>query len=65
MMAFFVALGEDLALDAAARSASPTGFVQLSDGITEYRLSGPTEGEVVVLVLGLTVPLGYLDAVVG
>jgi pimeloyl-ACP methyl ester carboxylesterase len=64
MMAFFVALGEDLALDAAARSASPTGFVQLSDGITEYRLSGPTEGEVVVLVPGLTVPLGYWDAVV-
>jgi len=64
MMAFFVAHGEDLSLDAAARSASSSGFIQLSDGITEYRLSGPTDGEVVVLVPGLTVPRGYWDAVV-
>ncbi|HTF49909.1 MAG TPA: alpha/beta fold hydrolase [Pseudonocardia sp.] len=64
MMTFFVARGEDLPLDAAARSASPSGFVRLSDGITEYRLSGPAGGDLVVLVPGLTVPLGYWDAVV-
>jgi pimeloyl-ACP methyl ester carboxylesterase len=64
MMTFFVANGEDLPLDEPARSASPSAFVRLSDGITEYRLCGPTRGDVVVLVPGLTVPLGYWDAVV-
>lgn len=49
-------------LDAAARSTAPGRFVQLSDGMTHYDLSGPDTGRVVVLVHGFSVPLYIWDS---
>ncbi|MBV6659737.1 alpha/beta hydrolase [Pseudomonas yamanorum] len=62
-MKYFIARGEDQCLNAATRSALCGSFITLSDGTTHYRLSGPQDGEVVVLVGGLTVPLFYWDQV--
>ena len=44
-------------LDSAERERLGGSYVQLSDGVTHYALSGPTDGEVVVLVHGGTVPM--------
>ncbi|GAA3434244.1 alpha/beta fold hydrolase [Kutzneria kofuensis] len=60
-MKYFVASDEDRRLDAATRRALRGGFVTLSDGVTHYELAGPDEGELVVLVGGLTIPLFYWD----
>jgi pimeloyl-ACP methyl ester carboxylesterase len=61
-MRYFVAPGEDRRLDAASRRGLRGSFVELSDGVTHYELSGPDHGEVAVLVGGLTIPLFYWDA---
>jgi pimeloyl-ACP methyl ester carboxylesterase len=60
-MKYFVAPGEHRRLDAAARTNSRGAFIELSDGVTHYELTGPNGGELVVLVGGLTVPLFYWD----
>lgn len=60
-MRYFVARAEDRRLDAAARRALRGSFVELSDGVTHYELTGPAGGELAVLVGGLTVPLFYWD----
>jgi pimeloyl-ACP methyl ester carboxylesterase len=62
-MKYFVAQGEDRRLDAASRSGLRGAFVALSDGVTHYELAGPANGDVVVLVGGLTIPLFYWDSV--
>lgn len=63
-MRYFVGRGEDRDLDDPARSALRGRFVELSQGVTHYELSGPDDGEVVVLTGGLTVPLFYWDGLV-
>jgi len=59
----YVAKGEDLVLDEHARTAARGSFVTLSDGVTHYELAGPDGGPLVLLVPGITIPLGYWDAV--
>lgn len=60
-MKYFVAKDEKLRLDAPARAALRGSFVALSDGVTHYELTGPEDGDLVVLVGGLTIPLFYWD----
>jgi pimeloyl-ACP methyl ester carboxylesterase len=58
---YFVAAGEDRRLDAATRRGLRGSYIQLSDGVTHYELTGPDGGDVVVLAGGLTIPLFYWD----
>lgn len=60
-MKYFIGQGEDLVLDDRTRRELRGSFITLSQGITHYELSGPEDGEVVVLTGGLTVPLFYWD----
>jgi pimeloyl-ACP methyl ester carboxylesterase len=60
-MRYFVARGEDRRLDPATRGELRGSFLQCSDGVTHYELTGPTGGEVVVLGGGITIPLFYWD----
>ena len=60
-MRYFAAEGEDRRLDPASRQELRGSFVELSDGVTHYQLTGPEHGELVVLVGGLTIPLFYWD----
>ena len=53
---------ERLPLDAVARSGVPSRFARLTDGITEYRLDGPNDGRVVVLLSGASVPFYIWDS---
>jgi pimeloyl-ACP methyl ester carboxylesterase len=46
---------------ARAEAAAPGKFVQLSDGITHYDLSGPDSGRTIVLLSGFTVPFYIWD----
>jgi pimeloyl-ACP methyl ester carboxylesterase len=48
-------------LDENARKGIPGTFVKLSKGMVHYELAGPPEGEVVVLVHGLTTPYFIWD----
>lgn len=64
-MKFFVAAGEDRRLDAAVRRSLRGSYIQLSDGVTHYELTGPEGGDVVVLAGGLTIPLFYWDELAG
>jgi pimeloyl-ACP methyl ester carboxylesterase len=59
----YVARGEDLVLDEAARVAARGSLVTLSDGVTHYELAGPDAGPLVLLVPGITIPLGYWDEI--
>jgi pimeloyl-ACP methyl ester carboxylesterase len=52
---------ESLSIDA-LRKAHGGEYVQLSDGVTHYEVSGPADGPVVVLIHGGTVPLFAWDA---
>lgn len=60
-MKYFVTAGEDRRLDAATRRRLRGSYIQLSDGVTHYELTGPDGGDVVVLAGGLTIPLFYWD----
>lgn len=60
-MRYFVGRGEDLVLDDRTRPDLRGSFVELSQGVTHYELSGPEDGEIIVLTGGLTVPLFYWD----
>jgi pimeloyl-ACP methyl ester carboxylesterase len=62
-MKYFVTAGEDRRLDAASRNHLRGDFVELSDGVTHYELRGPDNGDLAVLVAGLTIPLFYWDDV--
>ncbi|WP_433346710.1 alpha/beta fold hydrolase [Micromonospora sp. CA-111912] len=62
-MRYFVGPGEDRTLDEEMRRELRGSFVPLTDGTTHYELSGPTDGELAVLVGGLTIPLFYWDDV--
>jgi pimeloyl-ACP methyl ester carboxylesterase len=60
-MRYFVAADEDRRLDAATRRALRGSFAPLTDGVTHYELTGPADGELAVLVGGITIPLFYWD----
>ena len=60
-MRYFVAADEDRRLDAETRRTLRGSFVPLSDGVTHYELAGPADGDLAVLVGGLTFPLFYWD----
>lgn len=63
-MKYFVAQGEDRRLTPDSRQALRGSFIELSDGVTHYELTGPEDGDVVVMAGGLTVPLFYWDGLV-
>lgn len=52
---------EHASLDAAVRSQAPGRFIQLSNGVTHYDLTGPDSGQTVVLVHGFSVPYYIWD----
>jgi len=56
---YFVARGETARLDDAARANLRGSFVGLGDGVTHYELTGPDDGELIVLIPGITIPLFY------
>ena len=60
-LSYFIAKGETGRLTAQARNLLQGDFLQLSHGVTHYQLAGPANGEVVLLVPGLTIPLFYWD----
>ena len=49
-------------LDDAARAQQGGSYVRLPDGVTHYELTGPEEGQAVVLVHGATIPMYVWDA---
>lgn len=59
---YFVADRESLVLDEALRRSRGGDFVELSDGVTHYELTGPDDGPVVVLIHGGTIPFFAWDA---
>ncbi|BCK56105.1 alpha/beta fold hydrolase [Nocardia wallacei] len=64
-MRYFVARGENRRLDPDTRRPLRGSFVECSDGVTHYELTGPGDGPLVVLAPGLTVPLFYWDGLAG
>ncbi|MFJ9626927.1 alpha/beta fold hydrolase [Streptomyces sp. NPDC101175] len=60
-MRYFTAHGENRRLDSVSRRELRGSFVELSDGVTHYELTGPDDGELVLLLGGLTIPLFYWD----
>ncbi|MFX1538242.1 MAG: alpha/beta fold hydrolase, partial [Promethearchaeota archaeon] len=48
-------------LDYEIRKTLPGDFIQLSDGYTHYELSGPENGDVIILVHGFSTPLFIWD----
>jgi pimeloyl-ACP methyl ester carboxylesterase len=60
---YFVARGETARLDDATRATLRGSFVRLADGVTHYELGGPDDGELIVLIPGITIPLFYWDGV--
>ena len=49
-------------LDDAARTQAGGSYVTLPEGVTHYELSGPGDGQVVVLMHGATIPMYAWDA---
>jgi pimeloyl-ACP methyl ester carboxylesterase len=60
---YFIARGETARLDEAARASLRGSYVALADGVTHYELTGPDDGELIVLIPGITIPLFYWDGV--
>lgn len=63
-MRFFTTKDEDLRSTTAARQSLRGDFASLPGGVTHFEFTGPADGEVVLLVPGLTVPLFYWDETV-
>ncbi len=55
---------EPLELNAQTRAALPGEFVTLPDGVTHYELTGPEDGQVVVLIHGFSTPMFLWDPAV-
>jgi len=51
-------IGETRQLNDYERAKSSGSFAQLSKGLTHYKLSGPSDGKVVVLIHGIVGPFG-------
>ncbi|HWI31459.1 MAG TPA: alpha/beta hydrolase, partial [Microbacterium sp.] len=58
---YFTAPGEDITLDDALRARVRGEFARCTRGFTQYELTGPATGPLVLLVGGLTIPLDYWD----
>lgn len=58
---YWVADPERLELDASVRGSAPGQFVSLTEGFTHYELGGPSDGRVVVLAAGFSVPYYIWD----
>ncbi len=64
-LVFFLVINpEKNSLNETAHSQAPGEFIKLSDGYVHYELSGPEDGEVVVLVHGFSVPYYVWDPTV-
>jgi len=48
-------------LDDAARAQAGGSYVKLPEGVTHYELTGPEDGQVVVLIHGATIPMYLWD----
>jgi pimeloyl-ACP methyl ester carboxylesterase len=64
MIRYFLAHGETARLDDAARTTLRGSFVGLFEGVTHYELAGPDDGQLIVLIPGITIPLFYWDRLV-
>ena len=51
-------------MDGVMRNGAPGQFIELSEGTVHYRLEGPANGPLIVLVHGLTTPSFVFDAIV-
>jgi pimeloyl-ACP methyl ester carboxylesterase len=60
-MKYFTTGDEDIRLDAAFRARVRGDFAVTEPGVTHYELAGPEDGDVVLLVGGLTIPYYYWD----
>jgi pimeloyl-ACP methyl ester carboxylesterase len=49
-------------LDDATRAQAGGSYVKLPEGVTHYELTGPEDGQVVVLIHGATIPMYLWDA---
>ncbi|MFA5065355.1 MAG: alpha/beta hydrolase [Dehalococcoidia bacterium] len=49
-------------LDDTARAQAGGSYVELPEGVTHYEMTGPEDGQVVVLVHGATIPMYLWDA---
>jgi len=58
---YFVLPSEDRRLDSRSRDVLRGSFIDLTDGVTHYELTGSEAGELFVLTPGLTIPLFYWD----
>ena len=56
-------IGETRELDDEERSISSDSFVQLSKGLTHYKLAGPSDGNLVVFIHGIAGPFGIWSKV--
>ena len=63
-MKYFTTTDEPLRLNATTRQELRGSYVELSDGVTHYELTGPEDGEIAVLIGGLMIPLFFWDATV-
>jgi len=52
---------ETLALDDQARRRAPGQFIRLPEGMTHFQLSGPADGQTVVLIPGFSTPYNVWD----
>ena len=62
LLPFLLLNKEKVELNDSLRSMSKTNFVELSEGHVHYDLSGPADGELVVLVHGFSVPAYIWDS---
>ena len=62
LLPFLLLNKEKVELNDSLRSMSKTNFVELSEGYVHYVLSGPADGELVVLVHGFSVPAYIWDS---
>ena len=60
--AYFLVNPEKNVLDEATRNRLGGTYIKLSHGMTHYKLSGPENGKVVVLVHGATIPIWTWDS---
>ncbi|ENW51801.1 MULTISPECIES: alpha/beta fold hydrolase [Acinetobacter] len=63
-MKYFVLKSENHRLNEKMRTALRGNYIELSDGVTHYELLGPENGQLIVFVGGLTVPLFYWDKII-
>jgi pimeloyl-ACP methyl ester carboxylesterase len=62
IIVYFLFNPENKTLDENERKQLGGEYIELSDGITHYKLTGPPEGSVVVLIHGGTVPIWTWDS---